>query len=64
MSRNDKGADVGFIPHYDCTVSSGDCFRFSMCLRDCRKGSRKRLVDRIDALEERMDKIEKELAKG
>ncbi len=27
---------VGFIPRPECMVASGDCFRLSKCLADCK----------------------------
>ena len=30
---------VGFIPHPECMVASGDCFTQSRCLAGCKKRS-------------------------
>lgn len=31
-----KAEKVGFIPHSECTLASGDCFTHSQCLMKCR----------------------------
>ena len=57
---------VGFIPHPECMVASGDCFRFSICLADCKERSfyqhqadLKKLRHEIALLECRVLKLEK-----
>lgn len=50
----------GFIPYTACTESSGDCFRLSSCLNDCRARARRSadVLDRLTAIEERLSKLE------
>ncbi len=56
---------AGFIPHPECMVASGDCFRLSRCLAGCKKrafyshqADVKKLNERIAQLEARIIKIE------
>lgn len=58
---------VGFIPHSECMVASGDCFTQSRCLAGCNKRSFhqhqadvKNLKCSIVQLELRIMKLEKQ----
>lgn len=57
---------IGFIPHSECMVASGDCFRLSKCLSGCKDRSfyqhqadLKHLNYRITQLELRLMALEK-----
>ena len=59
------GRAAGFIPHSECMVASGDCFRESRCLADCRKRSffqhqadLRALLERVAQLEVRVIQLE------
>jgi hypothetical protein len=49
---------AGFIPHPECMVASGDCFRLSKCLGGCRdRAFYQHQVD-IKALRQEIAKLE------
>lgn len=52
-----------FVPHSDCTVANGDCFREGKCLRACRANARNRLEDRVEKLERLVEKLSLRLVK-
>ena len=54
-----------FIPHPECMVASGDCFREGKCLAGCKKRSyhqhqtdMRRMLERVAQLEVRIIKLE------
>jgi hypothetical protein len=47
-----------FIPHRQCTVSSGDCFHDGKCLRQCREQEKKDMPEAIRNLEHRVKMLE------
>jgi len=49
-----------FIPHPQCDVMNGDCFRESQCLRGCRS---KPHADRDEptTMRKRLDELEKQV---
>lgn len=51
------GSSDGFIPHYECTVMSGDCFYFSKCLSACKATNRPSHEARIQELERMIAKL-------
>jgi len=58
--------DAGFIPHPECMVASGDCFRESRCLAGCQKRSfyqhqadLRTLLERVAQLEARVIRLER-----
>ena len=55
-----------FIPHPECMVATGDCFRLGKCLGECKKRSfyqhqadLRRMFERVTQLECRILKLEK-----
>jgi len=64
--RQPSKSTVGFIPHPECMVASGDCFGESRCLAGCRKRSfyqhqadMRVLLERVAQLEARIIRLER-----
>lgn len=49
---------AGFIPHPECMVASGDCFRFSICLADCKERAFYQYQTDLKALRQEITKLE------
>lgn len=52
-----------FVPHRQCSVASGDCFRVGHCLDSCRIREKADLSKRMRMLEERCAQIEARLTR-